>query len=63
MFITIKDETGVATLVIWPKAFKKHRRTILGASMISVGGRIQREGETVHLVARYLTEMRPLHGW
>jgi error-prone DNA polymerase len=57
MFITLEDETGIANLVVWPKVFEKHRRIILGAGMFSVRGRIQREGEVVHLVAYHLTDM------
>ena len=48
---TIEDETGVANLVIWPTLFAKQRRMILSAGMIEVDGRVQREGETVHVVA------------
>ncbi|MCV3243475.1 error-prone DNA polymerase [Mesorhizobium sp. ZC-5] len=57
MFITIEDETGIANLVIWPQVFEKNRRTILGSSMLSVRGRIQREGDVVHLVARHLKDL------
>jgi error-prone DNA polymerase len=57
MFITIEDETGIANLVIWPKVFEKQRRVVLGSSMLGVKGRIQREGEVVHLVARQLTDL------
>lgn len=56
MFITLEDETGIANLVVWPKVFERFRRTILSAGMISVRGRIQREGEVVHLVAQRLTD-------
>jgi error-prone DNA polymerase len=51
MFTTIEDETGVANLVIWPSLYGRQRRIILAAGMIAVQGRIQREGEVVHLVA------------
>lgn len=56
MFITLEDETGIANLVVWPKVFERFRRTILSAGMVSVRGRIQREGEVVHLVAQRLTD-------
>ena len=52
MFITIEDETGVANLVIWPSLYERQRRIILAAGMIAVQGRVQREGEVVHLVAQ-----------
>ena len=57
MFITIEDETGVANLVIWPSLYERQRRIILAAGMIAVQGRIQREGEVVHLVANQLTDL------
>jgi error-prone DNA polymerase len=59
MFITIEDETGIANLVIWPSLFEKQRRIILSAGMIAVHGRIQREGEVVHLVAQHLSDLSP----
>ncbi|MDR6831009.1 error-prone DNA polymerase [Bosea robiniae] len=57
MFITLEDESGIANLVVWPKVFERFRRTILAAGMIAVRGRIQREGEVVHLVAQRLTDL------
>jgi error-prone DNA polymerase len=57
MFITLEDETGIANLVIWPKVFESNRRAILSASMIAVRGRIQREGEVVHLVAQRIVDL------
>ncbi|TPI76240.1 error-prone DNA polymerase [Mesorhizobium sp. B2-8-9] len=57
MFITLEDETGIANLVVWPKVFEQHRRTVLSAGMIAVKGRIQREGEVVHLVARKISDL------
>lgn len=57
MFITLEDESGIANLVVWPKVFEANRRTILSAGMIAVRGRVQREGEVVHLVAQRLTDL------
>ena len=57
MFITIEDETGVANLVIWPSLYEKQRRIILSSGMMAVHGRVQREGEVVHLVAHRLTDL------
>ena len=57
MFITLEDETGIANLVVWQKVFEVHRRIVLGSGMIGVRGRIQREGEVVHLVAHHLTDL------
>ncbi|MEY9199424.1 error-prone DNA polymerase [Sinorhizobium fredii] len=57
MFITIEDETGIANIVVWPKLFERSRRVVLGASMMAINGRIQREGEVVHLVAQQLFDL------
>jgi error-prone DNA polymerase len=37
--------------------YERQRRIILAAGMIAVQGRIQREGEVVHLVANQLTDL------
>jgi error-prone DNA polymerase len=57
MFITIEDETGPANIVVWPSLFEKRRRVVLGSSMMAINGRIQREGEVVHLVAQQLYDL------
>ena len=57
MFLTIEDETGPANVVVWPKLFERSRRVVLGSSMIAINGRIQREGEVVHLIAQQLFDL------
>jgi error-prone DNA polymerase len=57
MFITIEDETGPANIVVWPKLFERRRRVVLGASLMAISGRIQREGDVVHLVAQQLFDL------
>ncbi|MDK4717637.1 error-prone DNA polymerase [Rhizobium sp. CNPSo 4039] len=57
MFLTIEDETGPANVVVWPSLFERRRRVVLGSSMMAINGRIQREGEVVHLVAQQLFDL------
>jgi error-prone DNA polymerase len=57
MFITLEDESGIANLIVWPQVFDQFRRAVLGASMMAVRGRVQREGEVVHLVAHQITDL------
>ncbi len=57
MFITIEDETGIANLVLWPTLFEKQRRLVLSAGMIACRGRVQREGEVIHVVVEHLTDL------
>ncbi|MBV9509352.1 MAG: error-prone DNA polymerase, partial [Caulobacteraceae bacterium] len=59
-FITLEDETGVANLVVWEQVYEKHRRTVLTSSMLGVAGRIQREGDVVHVIAYKLEDLTPV---
>ena len=47
----------MANLVIWQSLYEKQRRVILTASMLGVIGRVQREGEVVHIVAYDLIDL------
>jgi error-prone DNA polymerase len=49
-FITLEDETGFANLVIFEKLFETYRKEILHARLLMVEGRLQREGEVVHVI-------------
>lgn len=52
LFITIKDETGFSNLVVWEKVFDKYRKEILQSRLLMVEGKLQVEGEVVHVVVR-----------
>jgi error-prone DNA polymerase len=60
LFVTIEDESGIANLVVWPPLYEKQRGVVLAADMLGVQGRIQREGEVVHLVAYTLRNLSAL---
>jgi error-prone DNA polymerase len=51
IFVTLEDETGVANLVVWPSMFERYRRVVLGAQLMVVRGKLQREGIVIHVVA------------
>ncbi|CAM5330866.1 error-prone DNA polymerase [Aquamicrobium terrae] len=55
--MTIEDETTGANVVIREKVFEQFRRVVLSAGMIGIKGRIQPEGEVVHVVARDLFDL------
>jgi error-prone DNA polymerase len=57
MFMTLEDETGIVNAVVWPKLFERQRRLVLSSSMLTINGRIQREGDVVHLVAQRLFDL------
>jgi error-prone DNA polymerase len=51
-FMTIEDETGFANLVIFESLFEKFRKEILQSRFIMVEGKLQIEGEVVHVIVR-----------
>ena len=61
-FITIEDETGIANLVVWAALFESQRRLILNASMLACHGRVQREGEVIHVIADRIEDLSDLLG-
>ena len=50
VFITVQDETGVANGILWPDRFEAQRRTVMSAAMVTMVGRLQKEGEVVHVI-------------
>jgi error-prone DNA polymerase len=57
MFITLEDETANANLIVWASVLEKNRRTILGASMLGCRGKVQREGDVIHLIVEGLRDL------
>lgn len=51
-FMTIEDETGVANLVVFEKLFDEYRKEILQSRLIMVEGKLQKEGEVIHVIVR-----------
>jgi error-prone DNA polymerase len=57
VFVTLEDETGIANLVVWPDTFERFRAELMGATLMSCQGRLQREGLVIHVVADRLTDL------
>ncbi|HWA33482.1 MAG TPA: error-prone DNA polymerase, partial [Cyclobacteriaceae bacterium] len=51
-FITIEDETGTANLVVFAKLFDQYRKEIIQSRLLMVEGKVQREGEVIHVIVR-----------
>lgn len=49
-FITIEDETGYSNLVVFEQLFETYRKEILHSRLLMVEGRLQREGQVVHVI-------------
>jgi error-prone DNA polymerase len=63
MFVTLEDETGAVNVIVWPAVVEAQRRPLLAATLLTVYGQWQREGEVMHLVAMKLIDHSALlHG-
>ena len=56
LFVTIEDESGVAQGILWPSKFEIYRRQVMSASMIAMRGKLQKEGEVIHIICDRITD-------
>jgi error-prone DNA polymerase len=57
IFITIEDETSVANLIVWPTVYARFRKIVLTAGLLRAEGKLQREGEVIHVVVDRLVDL------
>jgi error-prone DNA polymerase len=62
IFVTIEDETGVTNIIVWRDLSDRQRRELLGARLLAVYGKVEREGSVVHVLAGRLADLTPLLG-
>jgi error-prone DNA polymerase len=55
VFVTLEDETGAINVIVWPRVAEQQRKPLLGATLLTVYGQWQRQGEgdaaVMHLLA------------
>jgi error-prone DNA polymerase len=61
-FVTLEDETGYVNLIVWRQLAERQRRVLLESRLLGVWGRIQRQGDVLHLVAMRLEDLSALLG-
>jgi error-prone DNA polymerase len=61
-FLTLEDETGHVNVVVWRDLAERQRRELLGARLLAVYGKLERQGEVAHLIAGHLRDMTSLLG-
>ena len=65
-FVTLEDETGTINVVVWRATAEKYRRELLGATLLTVYGHVERLETSavpvVHLIASRLSDQSPLLG-
>jgi DNA polymerase III alpha subunit len=55
--MTIEDEAGVANLVVWSRQFERFRYIVTNAKLLGVTGKLQREGEVIHVLAERFEDL------
>ncbi len=59
-FITLEDETGIVNLVVFQKVFEEYRKEILNTRLLMVEGKLQKEGQVIHMIVRKCFDMSHL---
>jgi error-prone DNA polymerase len=62
VFVTLEDETGATNVIVWRDVGERQRRELLGAKLLAVFGKVEREGQVVHVLAGRLADLSPLLG-
>ncbi len=55
-FVSLEDETGMMNLVIFESVFKQYRKEIVGATLLEVEGKIQKEKGVIHILVQHCTD-------
>ncbi|TDJ43536.1 MAG: error-prone DNA polymerase [Gammaproteobacteria bacterium] len=61
-FVTLEDETGHLNLIVWERVAQQQRRALLNSTLLRVSGKVQRQGDVLHVVAQQLDDYSHLLG-
>jgi error-prone DNA polymerase len=62
IFVTLEDETGYVNLIVWNSVAVAQRAALLESRLLEVQGKLQREGDVQHVIARRLTNLSAMLG-
>jgi len=62
VFLTLEDETGQVNVIVRGRLVLRQRRVLLRAMLMGVWGKLQREGDVLHVIAGSLEDHSPLLG-
>jgi error-prone DNA polymerase len=62
MFVTLEDETGTVSVIVWPALVRLQRKELLNADLLGVYGIWQKENNVQHLIAKRLVDLSELLG-
>jgi error-prone DNA polymerase len=61
-FVTMEDELGYVNLIVWERVASAQREALLESRLLEVRGKLQREGDVLHVIAQRLTDLSALLG-
>jgi error-prone DNA polymerase len=56
-FVTLEDESGSVNLIVWRDVAERQRQALIGSRLMGVAGKLQLEGEVMHVIARRLVDL------
>ena len=62
VFVTMEDETGYANLIVWERIATAQHAALIDSRLLEVRGKVQREGDVLHVIAQRLTNLSALLG-
>jgi error-prone DNA polymerase len=58
----MEDETGHVNVIVWKNVAALQRAALLDSQLLLVHGKLQREGDVLHVIAERLTDASRLLG-
>jgi error-prone DNA polymerase len=60
VFVTLEDETSTANIILWPTVFNRFRKAARTAAGLIIEGKLQIQGDVVHVVAQRVDDLAEL---
>jgi error-prone DNA polymerase len=61
-FVTLEDETGHINLVVWLQVAERQRRALIESRLLEVSGKLQRQGDVLHVIVSSMRDRSRLLG-
>jgi error-prone DNA polymerase len=56
-FVTLEDEHGSINVIVWRDVAERQRQALIGSRLMGVAGKLQKEGEVMHVIAHRLVDL------
>ena len=60
VFVTLEDETATANVILWPAVFARFHKAARTAAGLIIEGKLQKQGDVIHVVAQRVNDMAEL---